>query len=72
MSLAVYADYPLYVLHTDLFDWIATPINRFYEREEVEAFFANRDFESVQVLDNPEWRAFGRRQGLSSKPMKPE
>ncbi len=61
LSLAMYADYPFYVLHTDLFDWIATPVNRYYERWEVERFFANRGFESVDVFDDPGWRAFGKK-----------
>lgn len=61
MSLAMYADYPLYVLQTDLFDWIATPVNRYYERTEVARFYAGRGFESVEILDDPGWRAFGRK-----------
>jgi len=56
-----YEMYPFYVLHTDLFDWIGTPLNRYYTRQEARALFAPESFEKVELLKDPEWRIFARK-----------
>jgi SAM-dependent methyltransferase/uncharacterized protein YbaR (Trm112 family) len=60
-----YETYPFYVLHTDLFDWIGTPLNRYYTRDEVAELFASESFENVELLADPEWRVFARKAGAS-------
>jgi len=61
LPLAMYRGCPMYVLHTDLFDWISTPVNRYYDASSVEGFFSRNAFENVEVLGDPGWRAFGRK-----------
>lgn len=57
-----YESYPFYVLHTDLFDWIGTPLNRFYTIDEVQSFYIGGPFDRVEILEaQPQWRVFARK-----------
>jgi SAM-dependent methyltransferase len=58
MPLRYYADYPLYVLHTDIYDWVATPLSHHYDLEELEQIFVHLPFQSIEYRRNPEWRVF--------------
>jgi len=58
MPLRYYADYPLYVLHTDIYDWVATPLSRHYDLQELQQMFGCLPFAHVEYRRNPEWRVF--------------
>lgn len=62
MAFDSYEIYPFYVLHTDLFDWIGTPLNRYYTLEEVRSFYIGGPFDRVEVQNaEPQWRVFARK-----------
>jgi SAM-dependent methyltransferase len=57
-----YEIYPLYVLHTDLFDWIGTPLNRYYTLDEVRSFYTGGPYDRVEIQEaQPQWRVFARK-----------
>ena len=57
-----YEIYPFYVLHADLFDWIGTPLNRYYTLDEVRSFYIGGPFDQVEIQEaEPQWRAFARK-----------
>ena len=62
MAFDSYEMYPFYVLHTDLFDWIGTPLNRYYTLDEVRSFYVGGPFDRVEVQEaDPQWRVFARK-----------
>lgn len=61
-----YEIYPFYVLHTDLFDWIGTPLNRYYTVEEVQSLFTGGPLDRVEIREeDPQWRVFARKAATS-------
>ncbi len=63
-----YADLPFRVGHADWFDRLAAPSTEYFERQEVETWFANArvaDFE-LQSRDGIGWRALGRLRNTSN------
>lgn len=58
IPLRYYADYPLYVLHTDVYDWVATPLSHLYDLYELKRIFDCLPFKRIDYGRNPEWRVF--------------
>jgi hypothetical protein len=58
-SMRDYADYPFSVTVNDLFDWLATPRNEYYRREDVLGWCEREGLQDIQVLNHFGWRAFG-------------
>jgi SAM-dependent methyltransferase len=57
-----YEIYPFYMLHTDLFDWIGTPLNRYYTLDDVRSFYIDGPFDRVEIQEaEPQWRVFARK-----------
>jgi len=58
-----YARFPFRVKHADAFDLLATPINNYYTRHEVEQWAMDAKLHDVRISDieGKSWRLFGRR-----------
>jgi SAM-dependent methyltransferase/uncharacterized protein YbaR (Trm112 family) len=62
MAFDSYEIYPFYVLHTDLFDWIGTPLNRYYTLDDIRSFYIGGPFDCVEIQEaDPQWRVFARK-----------
>lgn len=68
MAFDRYEMYPFYVLHTDLFDWIGTPLNRYYTLDELRSFYVGGPFDRVEIQEaHPQWRVFARKAASGCK-----
>ena len=65
-SMRDYADYPFSVTVNDLFDWLATPRNQYYGKEDILGWCERAGLRDVQVLNHFGWRAFGWTPGQGS------
>lgn len=56
-----YAKFPFRVKHADAFDLLATPVNNYYTREEVEEWLRDSGLSKTRItgIDGRSWRAFG-------------
>ena len=61
LPLKTYADYPFGVLVNDQFDRFSAPIERRYEREEVEQIMRRAGLINVKTYANAGWLAEGER-----------
>jgi ubiquinone/menaquinone biosynthesis C-methylase UbiE/uncharacterized protein YbaR (Trm112 family) len=60
LPLKTYADYPFGVCVNDQFDRLSAPLERRFEREEVEALLRSADLADITVLPNHGWVGSGR------------
>jgi len=49
MPLRYYADYPLYVLHTDVYDWVSARLRHFYDLRDLQQVFAPLSFSTCRI-----------------------
>lgn len=63
LPLKTYADYPFSVCVNDQFDRLSAPIERRFERDEVETLIRSAELEDVIVLPNHGWIGSGRARG---------
>jgi 2-polyprenyl-3-methyl-5-hydroxy-6-metoxy-1,4-benzoquinol methylase len=63
LPLKLYADYPFAVCVNDQFDRLSAPLERRFEREEVDALLRSAGLEERQVIANHGWLGSARRPG---------
>ena len=60
IPFTLYARYPFRTLHTDWFDGLSVPLQNYYRRDEIAAWYREGGFEEVQIDSDWNGRAFGR------------
>lgn len=59
IPFAFYARYPFRVLHTDWFDGLSVPLQNYYRREEIAAWYREAGAQRVQIDEDWNGRALG-------------
>jgi SAM-dependent methyltransferase/uncharacterized protein YbaR (Trm112 family) len=67
LPLKTYADYPFEVLVNDQFDRLSAPLERRYDRDEVEAMLQRAGLTDIRVLPNHGWLGDGRSPALATQ-----